>query len=379
MFKALYHLEQIIVNQKYWRDIQSRLTPIHLRLYYGILWILRIFNLMDEAALIPPRMRSPLADLRRMIETDDLPIVGPLVPYFRAVSIVTTPYPYFGDIVPVLPETPGATTVRDHAVDPSLRCYIPNIIALRRGVNRQRNRVHNDSQVYDYNFGSTALGAAAAQPAHDAGSIIVRFARISPGTVYPDPSSQYSRNFYSNSPSFIKVPNLAAAAGNQQWVPFLGFAINPQWFFAVASVARTIAANFRNSTTLGELALRGNNAALILTIGGPDYPNQDDHLNESTYAEIPLSAAFETAAETIDPPHDAYGLLSAVNYVPPVNYANNAAAGTYGEHGNRYGPWWAYHDTLNVKRITWPISMPWTTLPDAVEKLHVGRPPRDTR
>lgn len=368
MMFVVSQMDELMCINRYWTTKMSLWCPLMSRIYYGTLFFIQIFRCMIMAGIATPEIKLIVRNFEEQYEYLNLPIAGPLVPFFRALCICETTYEEYGVVSPCVLKDCGATDATSHALPELTRLLLPNLTGLRRGYNRMLNVVGGNAQLWDHNLGSADPAAATVAIAHNAANEQARDARIMPGTLHSVAWAQRARNNFANYPRHIDIPNIEADAGDIDYSQFLGFDDGIEWFGEVAGMMRDHAKYFSNTTTMASIPVKNGPASLVITTGKHVYPDRNAHraaaIHETHYNASSVSVA------TIPSPVDKLAALTQINYVPPANYGpQNDNCGSIGH--TRFGEFWS----RGPNRYTANEYNPTLAIPEIlVNKYHLDRP-----
>lgn len=363
MYFVIHKMDDIIGNNSYFTRQSASWHPLYTRLYYGILFYVQTFRVMKVMRSLSTDQALFLHQFESDFPFVDLPIAGPLVPFFTALCACKAPYPEYGFVGPRLPMLPGANIDNSQSIAEDIRCLLPNITGIIRGIHRSANLVNNIPQPYDWNLADTAPAAAQQAISAAAQSEIVRDARISPGTIRPITLNRRFLTTWAQSQQPISVPNVDDNADDMTWDDYLRLGTDTSWFSNLLTIMKSYVKYTKGSTTLEKIAPIDGHYSLCISNHTQVYPNQNAHRTAGT-SEVRLPAVVRTATGDRQNPTEAVAALTQINWNPAENFAPV-------DPPQREGPWW----NVSPDRQVSPERNPQNTLGSILaDEIMIARP-----
>lgn len=368
MFTVLNDMDNLLMTNRYWSSKVTRWSPLHTRIYYGVLFFVQTFRCMITSGIAPPVIRRFMKDFEDDYHLERLPIAGPLVPFFRALAVCEPPFTNYGNISPTVPTRPGCTVANACTLEPHIRVLLPNLTGLRRGVaNMRRPLAARAALSWDHNLGNTS--GPAVPVSFNASNEQSRDARIMPGTVHQIGWSMRTRVTYQEEPTQLQIPDVPANHASADWPDFLGLSENMQWFGALAQQAQQHASYFKGATNLATVSPFNGACGLIQVIATRPLPERNSH--RDAQVELIDHRAYATSLATVvSPPSDMMACFTQINWKPPINFSS--IDDTTGDIGvTLHGPWW----NVSPEQTTTTEYDPSLLVPQILaQHMHVERP-----
>nr|AFY23215.1 coat protein [Diuris pendunculata cryptic virus] len=245
--------------------------PLMSQLYFGIIWIMHILRCSRIGGHCNQEQHQLLDWFESLFPFSNLPVPGPLVPFFQAIGICAGPYDSYGDICPVFPRTRGGRA---------------NFWFLQRGLQRLVPPVHlfMDQLNFLANLNAAIIAAANNHPVHiwtnvfgnnvgnalDNTAAQIRNAGIFPGVSNTFNASQTQiQNFWHNRNALQLPTRLTTNQGPNRELTLgeylrLGTAgeIHAQWFSTSVSIMQRYCQFFQGSTSLAGISTIGFGASI---------------------------------------------------------------------------------------------------------------------
>jgi hypothetical protein len=342
MYFVLHEMDQLLMQNRYWGSKLPRWCPLHDRLYYGILFYIQTFRCMRASGILPGTLHRFLNTFEESYPPESLVIAGPLIVFFKALTVCSPPFTEYGMVSPAVPHVPGTTPANSHSLDYSVKVLLPNLTALFRGVaNMRRPPVSNVPIEWTHNLANPAGGSVPI--AHNAANEQSRDCLVTPGTMYDINWNNRQKLNYQQEPSSIKFPSMPHSSRMNSWPEYLGLDANHQWFSDLLGQMVTHSNHFSGGSTLAKLSPLNGTAGLIQVIGTGTYTNRNDHRDAIRPQSLYAGQAEVTTTE-ITPPNDQVALFTQINYVPPPNFhPTDDDTGLVG--ATLFGPWWKVSPT----------------------------------
>lgn len=348
MFSVLHIMDNSILSNRHWGPYLPRWTPLHSRLYYGTLFYIQIFRCMISATIAPMHIRNLMRNFEEMYPLDRLPIAGPLLPFFKALTTCQTPFVEYGFVSPTVPLNPGCTAANASSLEDHVSILLPNLVAICRGITNSRHipAARAIPRNWEHNLQNTAAAAVIIDPA--AANQQSRNARVTPGTVNPIGISLQTAAKYAEEKSHLTMPVFTPADIPANWEEYLSFDNSLQWFGPLIAQHETHSHFFDGSSTLASVSTLNGNTPLLFITQRTLYPNRDDHRLQ-VVETIDFTASGSSNTIEIPAPCDKYALLTQINFKPAPNFS--PFDDTTGDIGvTRFGPWW---DVSPIRLITY--------------------------
>jgi hypothetical protein len=338
LFKCLYYMETHLCSNRYFSSKLPYWCPYTERIYYGTLFFIQILRCMKYANMLNGHLRALLRDFEEEFDLSNLPIAGPLVPFFRALCVCQPPLEEYEVVLPFIPYDNGTDGATDGMLHADIRVLLPNLVALRRAYNGIRRPPAGQNPHDADNYWHGNLNAPVAV-AHNAANESSRDARICPGSQTHFPMSNGAQMVFQRSADHSPpVPFPANGAGAMTWREFLGFDGNFTWFSRLASLCASSSRYFNGGCSLAEISPVNGVTGLIVCQGDAILPDRNGH-RAADAQPVSNIATYDTFLYPVPSPSDAYAFLTQINYVPPDNF--NHANDNAGQVGStRLGPYW---------------------------------------
>lgn len=339
LFQVIGELDALMASNRRWGPEMMRWTPLHTRLYYGTLFYIQTLRAMQTCGLATSSHRNLLEEFLGLYPPESLPIVGPLLPFFKGLCACDPPLQNFGLISPRLPVNTGMVVAENGALPALTRILFPNINGIRNGIITTRlappaQGVH----AWDRAFSTPQAGVPAIAIAHDTANQLSRDARIMPGSIRDIFMEDSALRRYASYPGHVQIPAQVAPALNQTWTHYLGFDTDFSWFEGLVGQMQRYAHHFKGSSTLAACSPRNGPAGLVFVTQQVAYPNRNAHRGTDINS-VNLTAFAQTIALDIGRPADKCGLFTQLNWKPAPNF--HPTVDTIGDVGvTRQGPIW---------------------------------------
>jgi len=338
LFTTIQELDLPLLTLRQFSSELLRWTPLHTRLYYGILFYIQTLRAMNTVSLLSSTNSVFLREFLDIYPPESLPIAGPLVVFFKALTACDAPLPEYGAISPYLPPNTGLDADQHGALPQDLRVLLPNITGIRNGIANTRLPLVNAAHViWDHNLHNPTAGAAALPIAHNTPNHLARDARITPGTVHPVNMSPQALRAYATAAGHIRIPATPNLVANMSWSTYLGFSTDFSWFGHLASQMQKHSRFFQGSTTLASCAPKDGPTSLVINEQVQHYPNRNAH-RDAAIESISHTTQSHALVPSVSPPCDKLGLFTQLNWIPSANFGPNDHAGAI-DH-TRHGPFW---------------------------------------
>jgi hypothetical protein len=338
LYYVLNQLDGLMAMNRYWSSKEVRWNTILSRIYFGILFYIQTLRSMRAAGIAPSKYKRILRDFEDEFDYSNLPIPGPLVPFFKALCISSPPYEEYGVITPCIPSNIGCTDATGHALADPLCYLLPNMAGMFNAYTHMSMADNNIARTWDRNFSDPA---GAATPVNSrAANLQLQTASLSPGTVYAPTWNQRTRNTFALSANKITgIPSVALDAGTLDLESFLGISENPRWFGELTGLMTMYCQYWNGSTSLSACSSVNGPIAQTIIRGVDPYPDRTTHITTVEDDRIHYYSVAESARISDSPPAEAYALLTQINWIPPENFTlNDTGIGNVGV--TRFGPWW---------------------------------------
>lgn len=338
LYYVLSQMDDLMTMNRTWNSKEVRWCPLLSRIYVGILFYIQTFRVMRTAGIASSEVKQILRDFESEFDYSNVPIPGPLVPFFKALSASQPPYEEYGVVSPIIPRDIGCTDATGHALREPLCYLLPNLAGLFNSYANILRVDQGNALPWDYNF-STPTGAAA-PVAYNGATLQLQVASISPGTVYPLVWNQRKRNDFQRSLTRIRgIPSIAGNAGEVSLTDLIGLSDNPRWFGELTGIMTMYCQYFQGSTSLSTCSTLDGPCAQFICVGTDDYPDRTTHITGLADERIGFYARAESSRIDDSPPSSAYSLLTQINWRPPLNFGHtDDNIGTVGS--TLTGPWW---------------------------------------
>ena len=258
-YYVMYEMGTLLITNRYFSSELLRWTPLHSRLYYGILLYVQILRAMDSVGCLTTTNEVFLRNFDENHPYSSLHIAGPWVPFFKALIACDSVYPDFGPISLYIPVTTDMLANQHGSLPESTRVLLPNFFGIRNAIASTRRAFAANAHAFqwDHNLGNGANNAGQMQPAHNViNNTVTCDARITPGRVYPVPMPQRTMDIYATSGSHIRIPPSADPLTTLSWQTYLGFAQDFSWFGQLSAQMVKHVCYFKGSTTLDSCSPR---------------------------------------------------------------------------------------------------------------------------
>lgn len=197
LFATIQEMDTPLLTLRQFSSELLRWTPLHTRLYYGTLFYVQTLRAMNSVSLLTSTNTVFLHTFLDYYHPESLPIAGPLVVFFKNLTVCDASLPKYGENLPALPANTEMGAAEHGALPVTTRTLLPNIAGIRNGLHTSGLPLVNNAHVaWDNNLANSAANAAAVPSAHDANNHLARDARITPGTIHPVNMSPQGFRFY---------------------------------------------------------------------------------------------------------------------------------------------------------------------------------------
>lgn len=367
MFTTLEVMDEAMAMNRYFAPKYLRWNPILTRIFYGTLFYIQTLRVQKYHTLLSSTQRRVLRDFEESFDYQDIPIAGPLVPFFKALSSSPPNKGNYGDIVPVIPDNLGANDAVNHALEENIRTLLPNLVGLRRAANAVQRRIGANVPVEWRGFMHNSAAAAGIVPAHNAANVQSRDARVMPGSATAGPWNQRTWNDWQNHPSPIAIPDIPLVAGNLDIGQYLGFDVDYKWFSHLNGIMSIHAKFWKGSSTMKALSLHDGNHNQIVCMSQAIFPDRNAHRDVDVSFDHHAIAV--SNGQTFDDLAPKLAVFTQINFMPPVNFAPIADhAGVIGQ--TRFGDFWTQTPIESQSTTVSPA----LALPRIISDLHLDRP-----
>lgn len=104
LYAIQHELDQLQIQNRYFRQAIPSFLPTHTRIYVGILFIVQVYRAMDHAGILGFRERQFLATFFAAHPAETLPVFGPLLPVYQSLCVSN---PQDGTMPRVCPSLPA--------------------------------------------------------------------------------------------------------------------------------------------------------------------------------------------------------------------------------------------------------------------------------
>jgi len=338
LFRTIFEMDNIMSINRYWSSKTTLWSPILTRLAYGILFYIQILRCMRTARTISMALSHLLSNFEEQFDYSTIPIPGPLVPFFKVLTVCQPPFAEFGEVSPRIPSLCDASGNRSHSLPEDVMCLLPNIVGLRRSACTMLRAHGNHALPWDHDLGDSQTAHNAGVPrAHNAANQQAANANITPGVMNPIPWDERLRDFYQRAPRHIPIPDVPANAPRLTWKSYLGFSDSLHWFGELIGIMQLYSRFWNGSITMESCSLRDGGSGLVICQIQNDFLNRDNHRAANALI-VPSSSIIESPAFDIDDTSARLGMFTQINSVLPANYGPNDNIGAV--NTTRFGPWW---------------------------------------
>lgn len=272
LFVTLAECDNLMLSTDRFTRGHPQWHPFVSRLYMAMIHYFRIMDCMVFAGIADSEIITLLARLKSQYDFRRLPIPGPLVPHIQALSVASSGHEILGDVTPHLPLLSTTTAKQGFTLN---QAYSPNPLALMdylqniaesTATNRSEEEptaVNNlfraditDTPIpgVQYTLSTAGFGARTLRVRSELDTFVSARSRLS-------------------LPPRINIADLVAVRAAQNWYQFLRFrpvagepahADFANWFGRVSAVMSDYASYFRDSTTLGTIAIAAGGSPHVL-------------------------------------------------------------------------------------------------------------------
>lgn len=350
MFELIHHINDVLVDNRQFLRTCPDYHPYLLRVYCGVLFWIQCLRVGAHADILNDSQQEFLAEFLDSHPLESLHIPCPLIPIFKTLCASQPEFKEFGHLLPIIPEQAGPTTRSDFILDRPESFALPNVpgilalIAHLSGIVLQDQPAyppksrHNALPLHDNpnTFGSHQF------PIHDERSDLEKWSLNTPGLEWPcEATKKVNESFAERIDSFA-FPVLAATDDLSEIKAFLNMNRSNNWFFKTKDVVERISIFLKNSGTLADCPVFGNNANQYLI----HYIDTVEELAPPTKiadrnSMFPLSYYASTSVsrrQNEGNPSLSTACLAQTNVVMPQNHPYFANFGAIGV--TRLGDFW---------------------------------------
>lgn len=110
LYEVVNYMDQLVTENDVFQSLGYRWHPFVSRVYFGMLFYYQILRAMKAVGLLSPIQMRTLYHLEKSIPPEQLPVPGPLMMIYRAISNCETEIPSFKKICPRIPDLIGPET-----------------------------------------------------------------------------------------------------------------------------------------------------------------------------------------------------------------------------------------------------------------------------
>ena len=345
----LHHVNNLLVDNFYFRRACPDYHPYILRLYYGVLFWIQCMRAMNHARLLHSEAAQTLSSFLDAFPPDALPISSPLLDLFKTLCCSQPEIPTFGVVAPLLPALPGPEARENFMLaDPTSHILpnIPGIFALIENLKACLLPAPGQNQnlpAKGKHIPVTATATAAtifghhSFPAPAARTDEEKWSLCSSGLQYPCEADRKLHENFAERLDYFEFPTTAADDDLQLFADFLHVNTGMAWFAQVRDVAANEASFFNGSGTLADCPPFGI-AANQITAGylAPTTQVAAPTMSADPASQFPFAIKLETASRALPELAEAMAALAQtnVNVYPAHPYYGQIGAQT------RHGPFW---------------------------------------
>lgn len=400
MYYVLSEMNKLMVRTKSFIENAGPYHPMLINLGYGVIFCINVLRCQKAANDLSLEDRDLLDKFLDQFPPNILPIPGPLVSLFQAISVSQPPIMKMGIVYPRLPtgeyynrytHDPEIATSRTGDTGlPNLNFanwYIPNI-PLMMGILRylstnenlrqlaDRNAVPN---VFDYtnnqNVGGVQLRPTflghewpAAAPAH---ALNLMWTLTTPGLEYRCPATKnINQNFIINGQD-IGLPDHESDSTFDTLADYLCFNEGFQWFGNILPILTDFCAYFKHSTTLAQCPIDGSAAnQIIIRYHPPERPLTQPRMQGDPRSVLPLAFNATTISTITSRMDELNSFFAQINVSYPPEFP--AHAHLEGPAPSvRIGPFWR-SSTIEFRTLE---DANYTLIPTVIKKeFHIVKP-----
>jgi hypothetical protein len=263
LYYVLHEMDLSLLGNRQWSSKLPRWTPLHDRVYYGILFYIQTLRCMKEAGKISTDLRQFLFSFEQNYPLESLVIAGPLIPFFKALTVCSPPYPEYGLVTPVIPNSPGAVVNNHQSLPSAVKVLLPNLVGLFRGVANMRRPLLANNVPINWNHNLANPTGNAVAIAHTAPNQQSRDCLVTPGTMTDIGFNNRQKVAYQGETSIVRFPSVPANAVLNDWPSYFGLSDDPSWFSELIGQMIAHASFFKGTSTLGNMSPRNGNTGLV--------------------------------------------------------------------------------------------------------------------
>lgn len=345
MFFIVHLLNNLLVDNFYFKRYAPDYHPYVLRLYFGIIFIVQSLRAGLDTKALDNEQHEFLTRFLSNFPPESLPVPGPLLPLFKTLCSSLPEIQSFGKVYPRTPSIPGPTDRSDFVSDSTAILVFPQIPAIFALLEDLNSKINASPPVYPKKGKHTPVSATAvtfghhAFPAAAARSDLEKWALICSGLEYPCEADAKLNEAFAERYDNFDFPQNDADDDLQNYAGFMSMESSLSWFSAVRDVAAAAALYSEGSGTLADCSPSGIVANQFLVSYSPTLVDLRPPTQTSDKAALfPLSFRLSTTARS--PPALAEALASAsqTNVRFPWNHP---WAPDIGGPSTRLGSFWA--------------------------------------
>nr|UJQ88516.1 MAG: coat protein [Medicago sativa alphapartitivirus 2] len=345
----LHQVNNLLVDNFYFRRACPDYHPYILRLYYGVLFWIQCMRAMNHARLLHAEASQCLSTFLDAFPADSLPISSPLLDLFKTLCCSQPEIPTFGVVSPTLPFHPGPEARSAFMLADATSHVLPNIPGIFALIENLRTCLNpGDGQQPNLpakgkHIPVTSTAAAATVFGHHQFPILAnrsnaeKWSLCSSGLQYPCEADRRLHENFSERLDNFEFPVTAEDDDLRLYSDFLHITHNLAWFAQVRDVAANEAAFFNGSGTLADCPPFGI-AANQITAGylAPIIQVAAPTRSADPASLFPFAIKLETASRALPELAEAMAALAQtnVNIYPTHPYYNHIGA------ESRRGPFW---------------------------------------
>jgi hypothetical protein len=256
-------------------------NPLISQSYIGVIWHVFILLIAQSSGEITNEQNTFLSSFLNMFPLQNLPVPGPLVPFFRSLGVCSGPYEHFGDVTPRIPGPTGTrvdyyfhTNGLNRTIPPvhifvDQLCFLANLNA---NIIAQANNF--PIRIYTNILGNNVPAAAAPANPFDIIGYFPGVANrwlLSPSHMQVWHANRLALNLPTRMSTIAAIPNTVHGPNRaltlSESLRFSTANINhPQWFVSAISVMQRYSQFFAGSTSLAGIPIVGFGASVPLWI-----------------------------------------------------------------------------------------------------------------
>jgi hypothetical protein len=126
MYSILHELDDLQVQNRYFRQAIPSFLPTQTRIYYGILFLVQTMRAMNHAGILAFREQQFLSQFLALHPVATLPLAGPIMPVFQALCVSNPQDGLLPRVCPAIPAQLGPAQAQNLFVD-GFSYAIPNV------------------------------------------------------------------------------------------------------------------------------------------------------------------------------------------------------------------------------------------------------------